>query len=107
MPASSGVWLSFCQLQRLQAATTFSQRSVRRATSAARDPGSARSGVLFSAVEAAMIVATEQGAIAQRRCEALHDAPFEGDDRLQVDARALAGQRWMPPNTGGSVSPMP
>ena len=43
-------------------------------------------GVLLAAVQAAVIVTTEQGAIAQGWAEALHNLALDGDNGLQVDA---------------------
>ncbi len=37
-----------------------------------------------------MIVAAKQGAVAQGWAETLHDPALDGDDGLQVDARAYA-----------------
>ena len=37
-----------------------------------------------------MVIATKQGAVAQGRAKALHDAALQRDDGLQVDARALS-----------------
>ena len=44
----------------------------------------------MAAVEAAMVIATEQGAVADRRSETLDDPALDGDDGLQVDTRTLA-----------------
>ena len=41
---------------------------------------------LLSAVQAAMVIPAEQGAVAKWWAEALQDFPLGGDDGLQVDA---------------------
>jgi len=55
-------------------------------------PGQLGAGKLLAAVEAAVIVAAEQGAVAQRRAEILDDPALDRHDGLQLDPRAQSGQ---------------
>ena len=47
-------------------------------------------GILLSAVEAAVVVATKECAVAQRRCEVSNDASLYSDDGLQVNSGSKA-----------------
>ena len=63
------------------------------------------SGILLSAVEAAVIVTPKQRAVTERRREVVHHPPFERDNRLQDNFRANAGEALYAPKYRGKRFP--
>ena len=52
-----------------------------------------------------MVIASKQRTVAKRRREVIHHPPFEGNNRLQDNFRADAGEALNAPKYGGKGFP--
>ena len=68
-------------------------------------PGEFAATELTAAVEAAMIITPKQGAVTQGRGEVIHHPAFEGDNGLQHNFRANAGEALDAPENRGKGLP--